>query len=191
MVADKSHVKHKDTSGKGKLASTALALTLSALCLQSIDSLSTRTQILTESKQAVRNRAASSLYAKLATLPQPYKRSDITRTVHQFISQDSVADGATVFDTQGLLVAQLGKGNDRLLEQPFGQSIARIPIKSSDAHAGHVLLRFQSVRSLSESVFHYAALASALVLLCMLAVWLLSHGTRALFSVLRQPVDSP
>lgn len=170
---------------KGKLASTALALTLSALCLQSIDSLSTRAQILTESEQNVRNRAASSLYAKLATLSQPYNRAEISRTVHHFISNDTAVEGATVFDTQGHLVVQLGQGNDRLLKQPFNQSTARIPIRSSDAHAGHVLLSFQSAQSLTESVLHYTALASALVLLCMLAIWLLSHGARALFSILR------
>lgn len=174
----------------GKLVSAALALALSALCLQSIDSLSTRTQVLTESKQEDRNRAASTLYARLAIMPQPYERSDITRTVHQFITEDSLADGATVFDTHGRLVAQLGRGNDRLLQQPFGQSSARIPLKSGDAPAGYVLLSFQPNRSLAESVFHYAALASVLVLLCMLFVWLLSHGVRALFSTLRQPVDS-
>lgn len=183
--------RHSQIMGKLKrrLASAALALALAALCLQSVDLLNSRTQVLTQAEQKTRNHAASLLYAKLATLSQPYERSDITRTVHQFISNDPVIAGATVFDRHGQLVAQMGGGNDQLLEQPLGQSLARVPIKSGDVHVGHVLLSFQSTRSLTELVFHYVALASALVLLSMLFIWLISHGARALLSMLRQAVN--
>ena len=175
---------------KGRLAITALALALSALCLQSIIALNTSTRDLTESEQTIRNQAASALYAKLATLPQPATLSDITRTVHDFISNDVHADGATLYAPQGRLFAQLGQGNDLLLEQPFGQSMARIPIRTGDTHAGHILLSFQPTRSNAESVFHYAAIATALVLLSILVIALLSHGARTLLSMVSTPVDS-
>ena len=175
---------------RGKLASTALLLALSVLCLQSIDALNTSTKALTESEQTARNRAASSLYAKLATLPRPATQSDLTRAVHTFINTDSYADGATLFDPKGRLVAQLGRGNDQLLARPPGQSITHIPIKSGDSHVGHVLLNFRPARSNVESVVHHAAMASALVMLGMLTIGLLSLGARTVFSMLRAPVDS-
>ena len=175
---------------KGRLVSTAVALTLSVLCLQSINALNTSSKILTESEQNSRNRAASLLYAKLATLQQPSAQSDITRTVHEFISDNTFADGATLFNPQGHLIVQLGRGNDLLLEQPYGPSTARIPVQSGNSHAGHVLLSFQPARSNTESVFHYAAMATALVMLSTLIIWLLSHGARTLLSMLRRPADS-
>lgn len=166
-----------------KLVSTALALALIAFCVQSIHGLSTRIHTITEDEQIARNHVASSLYARLATMPQPYKRTEIKRAIHEFISENKQVRGATLFDAQGRLVAQLGQGNDQLLTHPRGLATARVPVKPSQTDAGHVLLNFRSGHTLTDSLFYHAALASALVLLCILLVWIMWYWGRILLSM--------
>ncbi len=103
-----------------------------------------------------------------------------------FIRQDKRVDGATLFDAQGRLVAQLGKGNDSLLEHPVGKPVARIPVKSGDTDFGHALLSFRSTQSTVETAFHYISLAGASVLLTMLIIGLLSMYSRAAIVLLKR-----
>ena len=167
-----------------RLGLTAAALAVSFLCLHSIDSLTISRTLLSESDRSARNETASRLYAELASLEQPSTTSDITHALHDFVRQNSLVSGVSVFDNRGRLIVQLGNGNDSLLDSTaMTPSPARIPIESAGSGKGYALLSFRNAIEPMKTATHYGALALASVMLTMLIVTMLSTLVRLLLAL--------
>jgi hypothetical protein len=119
-----------------------------------------------------RNKSASSFYADIATLSAPLSVSDITFTVHEFVRNTNNVKGATLFDSSGQLMAQIGSGNDALTKRRDSNS-ATIPIKSSGSHYGHAVLAFEQTDTRLLNIFFYITLAVFSALLAALPCGLL------------------
>jgi len=162
-----------------------LLLTVIAGCLLLIDALINEHDSLSEADHIARNRAASELYLTLATLAQPVTSSDIKRTLLSVVREDDRIQGATLFDVKGQLVAQLGTGNDKLLQRPAIPT-ARIPIRSTDnALYGHAVLAFKPHKDSWNSAFHSIAAIAICALLVVVIIGLLKMHRRLPSSVSR------
>ncbi|MFK7992550.1 MAG: hypothetical protein AB8B87_00330 [Granulosicoccus sp.] len=157
-----------------KLLTGTLMLVIGAFCLQSIIVLNNTQARISASERELHNSSASALYVRLATLEQPASKGDITRILRDFIRNDDRVKGTTLLDAEGLLVAQLGTGNDSLLQHPTSTPIARIPIRSTDRELyGHAIVAFRPAQHRLNRVGHYMALTTASAILTLVAFGML------------------
>ena len=96
-----------------------------------------------------RNQIASALYASLATLPQPVTISDVARELNVFIQNESRVTGATLVDTKGQLLVQVGSGNEMLALGTHAADsgrlpTARIPVASEGRPFASAVLTFKT-----------------------------------------------
>ncbi|MFK7860398.1 MAG: hypothetical protein AB8B64_16385 [Granulosicoccus sp.] len=154
-----------------KALGSILLLIIIACCLVSIDTLNKDQTRISEIERNARNASASALYITLATLHRPATTSDITHALLQVIRNDELIRGATLLDANGKLLAQLGSGNDSLLQHPTSPLTARIPISSTESELfGHALVAFQPARGNLAIASHYVALSALAILLALVGI---------------------
>ena len=163
---------------KNTFVLAAFAIAISIACLLLMDLLASNRSDSNQIEQSRRNALASSLYANLATLPASPGKSEITRTLYEFVTEHDQAIGATLLDGNGHLIAQLGGGNDALSEHFSGSNTAKIPIKNNGKRYGHVVLAFKYPGTRFGTVIYYVLLGVLSIVLASLLCGLMAAHSR-------------
>lgn len=178
--------KYGDTCS-AKTITSLLMLVVATLSVMSIDSLTEDHTRISESERDAQNTIASALYINLAALAQPITTSDITPMLLDFIRQDERVRGTTLLDSSGELIAQLGSGNDGLVQHPTHMPTARIPIRSANNGLyGHVVIAFRPAKDKLNETFHYVAITAISTMLTLALSGLLYMHWKLLRSLIRR-----